>query len=289
MKKIMVIGAGFMGTGIAQVCIQSGYDVVLSDVEPKALEKAKKAVDWSLAKLESKGRLAEPLDTISNRLELVEGIVADDTVDLVMEAVFEDVDLKKQLLEKLEPQVRKDTIIGTNTSSIPVSKLASFLEKPERFVGLHFFGPVPLMGLVEVVKGDLTKDSVFELGMDFIRKLGKHPVGVKKDVPGFVMNRVFAAAFKECQDLMDKGIATPEDVDAGMRLGYGWNIGPFEIVDNAGLDTVLRINKSMKAMGETCLYSDATILEEYVADGKLGRKANEGFYRYDPETGKKLK
>jgi len=205
-----------------------------------------------------------------------------------VEAVFEDVDLKKQLLEALEPQVRADTIIGTNTSSIPVTQLASFLKKPGRFIGLHFFGPVPFMGLVEVVRGEQASDSVYAQGMAFIKSLGKHPVGVQKDIPGFVMNRVFSAAFRECQELVEKGVATPEDIDAGMRLGYGWNKGPFEIVDNAGLDTVLRIQKSMKAMGESFLYSDSSILENRVKQGKLGRKTNEGFYRYDPETLKTL-
>ncbi len=292
MKKIMVIGAGFMGSGIAQVCIQCGYQVILSDVEKTMLERAKKNIIWSLEKLNQKGKIKESVDVVLERLELVEGIKVDAKTGanlfLVVEAVFEDLDLKKSLLEELEPQVGKETIIATNTSSIPVSQLASFLTKPERFVGLHFFGPVPFMGLVEVVKGEQTSDDVYASGIEFIKNIGKHPVGVQKDIPGFVMNRVFSAAFRECQELVAKGIASPEDIDAGMRLGYGWNKGPFEIVDNAGLDTVGRINRSMKSMNETYLFSESTLVEDMVAKGKLGRKTNEGFYRYDPDTGQAL-
>ncbi len=288
MKHIMVIGAGFMGAGIAQVCIQSGYRVLLCDVDQAMLDRAEKGLLWSLEKLAAKSKITESVDQVMTRLQTAVGLPATQEIDLVVEAVFEDVDLKKQLLEALEPQVRADTIIGTNTSSIPVTQLASFLKKPERFIGLHFFGPVPFMGLVEVVRGEQTGDSVYAQGMAFIKSLGKHPVGVQKDIPGFVMNRVFSAAFRECQELVEKGVATLEDIDAGMRLGYGWNKGPFEIVDNAGLDTVLRIQKSMKAMGESFLYSDSSILENRVKQGKLGRKTNEGFYRYDPETLKTL-
>ena len=180
----------------------------------------------------------------------------------------------------MEQQIENETLMATNTSSIPVSRLASALKHPERFVGLHFFGPVPLMELVEVVKGEMTSEKAFQQGIDFVKKLGKYPVGVTKDIPGFVMNRIFAAAFRECQELVGKGVATPEDIDAGMRLGYGWHIGPFRIADNAGLDTVLRIKKSMEASGEIHLYSNAGIIEEKVENGHLGRKSGKGFYSY---------
>ena len=191
----------------------------------------------------------EPAEQDLDRLEIAHGIEAGfkskRKISWVIEAVYEDEDLKKTILADVEQQIEDETLMATNTSSIPVSRLASVLKHPERFVGLHFFGPVPLMELVEVVKGEMTSEKAFQQGMGFVKKLGKYPVGVTKDIPGFVMNRIFAAAFRECQELVGKGVATPEDIDAGMRLGYGWHIGPFRIADNAGLDTVLRIKKSM--------------------------------------------
>lgn len=281
MKTIMVIGAGFMGAGIAQVCIQNKYQVILSDVEKNVLDKAKDSIAWSLDKLFQKGLIKEEPGIISERLSTTRELATEHEPFLVIEAVFEDESLKKKILTKMEPLVKKTTMIATNTSSIPVTRLGSCLEFPERFIGLHFFGPVPFMGLVEVVQGKQTSDKIFAAGLDFIKTLKKHPVAVKKDIPGFVMNRVFAAAFRECQELVSKGIATPEDIDAGMRLGYGWNKGPFQIADNAGLDTIARIGRSMKSMDETHLYSDSGLIEDMVAKGKLGRKNLRGFYRYD--------
>jgi 3-hydroxybutyryl-CoA dehydrogenase len=175
----------------------------------------------------------------------------------------------------------------TNTSSIPVTRLAANTARPERVLGLHFFGPVPLMRLVEVIKGEKTSPQVFERGVGFVRSLGKTPVRVQRDIPGFVMNRIFSAAFREAVDLCDRGIATPEDIDVGMRLGYGWNAGPFEIADNAGLDTVLRVSRSIQALGADRLAFTSDLIERMVAEGKLGRKAGKGFYRYTPD-GKRI-
>ncbi len=281
----MIIGAGFMGAGIAQVCLQSGFQVILTDAKKEVLEKARTGMAWSLEKLHQKGGIKEPAESVLGRLEMVRdiesGLESKRKISWVMEAVYEDEDLKKKILAEVEPQIENETLMATNTSSIPVSRLASALKHPERFVGLHFFGPVPLMGLVEVVRGEMTSEKAFCQGMAFVKKLGKYPVGVTKDIPGFVMNRIFAAAFRECQELVGKGIASPEDIDAGMRLGYGWQIGPFRIADNAGLDTVLRIKKSMEASGEIHLYSNSGIIEEKVENGHLGRKSGRGFYSYE--------
>lgn len=285
METVMIIGAGFMGAGIAQVCLQSGYRVILSDAEKKVLEKARTGMAQSLEKMHRKGGVKEPAESVLDRLEIVQsleaGFESKRKISWVIEAVYEDEDLKKKILSDVEHQITNQTLMATNTSSIPVSRLASALKHPDRFVGLHFFGPVPLMGLVEVVRGEMTSEKAFHQGMAFVKKLGKYPVGVTKDIPGFVMNRIFAAAFRECQELVGKGIATPEDIDEGMRLGYGWHIGPFRIADNAGLDTVLRIKKSMEASGETHLYSNAGIIKEKVEKGHLGRKSGRGFYSYE--------
>jgi 3-hydroxybutyryl-CoA dehydrogenase len=208
-------------------------------------------------------------------------------VDWVIEAALEEEDLKRSIFQELDRISGPETLLATNTSSIPITRLAENTKRPERVLGLHFFGPVPLMGLVEVVKGKKTSPKIFERGVTFVQSLGKTPVRVQRDIPGFVMNRIFSAAFREAVDLVDQGIVSAEDVDVGMRLGYGWNAGPFEIADNAGLDTWALIGQSMRALGAGHLVTRSNLIERMVAEGRLGRKAGKGFYRYSPE-GKRL-
>jgi 3-hydroxybutyryl-CoA dehydrogenase len=208
-------------------------------------------------------------------------------VDWVIEAVLEVEELTRGIFQELDRISRPETPLATNTSSIPITRLAENTRRPERVLGLHFFGPVPLMGLVEVVKGEKTSPEIFERGVAFVESLGKTPVRVQRDIPGFVMNRIFSAAFREAVDLVDQGIATPEDVDVGMRHGYGWNVGPFEIADNAGLDTCARVGQAMRILGAGHLAPSSNLIERMVAEGRLGRKAGKGFYRYSPE-GKRL-
>jgi 3-hydroxyacyl-CoA dehydrogenase len=205
----------------------------------------------------------------------------------VIEAAFEEQALKEALFEQLDRLVPEDAILATNTSSIPITRLAMGTNRPERVVGLHFFGPVPFMALVEVIRGEKTSDDVFNQGVDFIKSLGKTPVKVHKDIPGFVMNRIFGAALRECVDLVAEGIASPEDIDIGMRLGYGWNIGPFEIADNAGLDTFARVGQTMLALGEAHLVAKSDLILQMVKEGRLGKKVGHGFYRYGKD-GKKI-
>jgi len=288
MKTIAVIGAGFMGAGIAQVCLQCGYPVFLCDAEKDALQKARERIAWSLQKLHQKGWIAQAPETVQQHLTTGLDMGGLSKAAWVIEAVYENEDLKKSLFCEIERLAGDETLFATNTSSIPVTRLAATLQQPEKLVGLHFFGPVPFMGLVEVVRGADTSEKVFVEAVRLVKRLGKHAVCVQKDIPGFVMNRVFAAAFRECQELVAEGVATPQDIDAGMRLGYGWNAGPFEIADNAGLDTFLRVGQSMKSLGEEYLYSDSGLVEKLVAEGKLGRKTGEGFYRYDGPGGKRI-
>jgi len=177
--------------------------------------------------------------------------------------------------------------LATNTSSIPITCLARVTATPVRLLGLHFFGPVPFMGLVEVVKGEQTSEEIFQRGVRFVTSLGKTPVKVQKDIPGFVMNRIFSAAFRECVDLVSAGVVSPQDIDLGTRLGYGWNVGPFEIADNAGLDTFVRIGESMHALGEDQLVSKSDLIQNMVDRGHLGKKVRQGFYKYG-EDGKKI-
>ena len=287
MEQVLVVGAGFMGSGIAQVCAQAGYRVHLMDVKREALDKAISEIQWSVEKLSTKGIIKESPQTVLEKITSVEDLKSATDVNWVIEAALEVEDLKHEIFQELDRLVPVETPLATTTSSIPVTRIAQATRHPERVLGLHFFGPVPLMGLVEVVKGEETSLEVFEGGVAFVRSLGKTPVRVQRDIPCFVMNRIFSAAFKEAVDLVAQGAVSPEDVDVGMRLGYGWNAGPFEIADNAGLDTCVLVGRSMKALGEESLVSDSGLIERMVEEGRLGRKVGKGFYRYTPE-GKRL-
>ena len=287
MDKILVVGAGFMGSGIAQVLAQSGYQVYLMDIQLAITDRALGNIRWSIEKLEAKALLREPSQKVLARISPVKDLSKASEVDWVIEAALEEEDLKRSIFQELDRISRPETPLATNTSSIPITRLAENTKQPERVLGLHFFGPVPLMGLVEVVKGEKTSPKIFERGVTFVQSLGKTPVRVQRDIPGFVMNRIFSAAFREAVDLVDQGIVSAEDVDVGMRLGYGWNAGPFEIADNAGLDTFVRVAKTMRALGAGYLAPGSNLMERMMAEGRLGRKTGKGFYRYSAE-GKRL-
>lgn len=286
-KLVLVLGAGFMGAGIAQVCAQAGYRVHLYDVKPEALQRALEGMAVSLNKLAAKGRLKEPPAEVLARVQTVNTLESAAQACWVIEAALEIESLKKELFAALDRLAPLDTPLSSNTSSIPISRLAAATQHPERVLGTHFFGPVPLMGLVEVIRADKTSDEMFERGVALVHSLGKTPVRVRRDIPCFVMNRIFSAAFREAADLVAAGVVSPEDVDIGMKLGYGWNAGPFEIADNAGLDTWGLIAESMRALGEGNLVSNSDLIPKMVAQGRLGRKAGKGFYRYTPD-GKRL-
>jgi 3-hydroxybutyryl-CoA dehydrogenase len=287
MEEVLVVGAGFMGAGIAQVCAQCGYRVYLMDVKTDALTKAFSGIKWSLDKFASKGMLKESPHSILERLSPAKDLKNAAEVNWVIEAAVEEKLVKEQIFAELDRLAPPRTPLATNTSSIPITHLAGVTKTPARVLGLHFFGPVPFMALVEVIKGGKTSMEIFDRGLEFVKTLGKTPVRVYRDIPGFVMNRVFSAAFRECVDLVSAGIASPEDIDLGMKLGYGWNIGPFEIADNAGLDTFLRVGESMRALGEAHLVSTSNLIPRMVQEGRLGKKSGEGFYRYSAD-GKKI-
>ena len=286
-EKVLIVGAGFMGSGIAQVSAQAGYQVRLMDIHVAITDRAIKDIRWSVEKLAAKGLLREPSHEVLSRISLEKDLSSASEADWVIEAAFEVEDLKRGIFQELDRISRPETPLATNTSSIPITRLAENTRRPERVLGLHFFGPVALMGLVEVVRGEKTSPEIFDRGVAFVQSLGKTPVRVQRDIPGFVMNRIFSAAFREAVDLVDQGIVTPEDVDVGMRLGYGWNAGPFEIADNAGLDICARVGQTMRTLGVAHLAPSSNLIERMVAEGRLGRKTGMGFYRYSPE-GKRL-
>jgi 3-hydroxybutyryl-CoA dehydrogenase len=283
MDSVLVIGAGFMGGGIAQVAAQWGYRVYLQDASPEALDKTIQQIKWSTDKLAAKGKITDSAKVVQDRISVVKDLSVASQCQWVIEAVYEDENLKKQIFKELDKICPATTILSTNTSCIPITRIAAVTKHPERVVGTHFFGPVPLMMLVEVIKGEKTSDEVFQKSVDFILSLKHYPVKVQKDIPRFVMNRISSVAFKEALDLVIKGITTVEDVDKGMRYGFNWNIGPFEIADNSGLDTYLRVGRTFAGLEDAGNPALLLVIEKMVNAGRLGRKVGKGFYDYTPD------
>ncbi len=283
MDNVLVIGAGFMGGGIAQVVAQGGYTVYLQDISSESLEKTLAQIKWSTEKLASKGKLKDSAKVVQDRITTVKDLSIAPKCQWVIEVVYEDEKMKKEIFKELDAACPVETVLSSNTSSIPITRLASLTKHPERVVGTHFFGPVPMMRLVEVIKGDKTSDAVFKKAVDFIGSLGQYPVKVMKDIPGFIMNRISGVAFREALELVEKGVATVEDVDKGMHYGFNWNIGPFEIADNAGIDTYWRVGKAFEALGAREVSVSSDLIERMVKAGRLGRKVGKGFYDYTPD------
>jgi 3-hydroxybutyryl-CoA dehydrogenase len=279
-RSVAVVGTGFMGTGIAQVAAMAGCPVVIHDAEPRAVQKALKTVRWSLEKLRARGKYPGSVEETMQRIrpsETLEGIAG---CDLIVEAVYESVPVKEALLTKLSGFVAPETVIGSNTSSVPMELLSAKLAMPQRFIGTHFFGPVALMPLVELVMGPDTSEETLAMTRRFMERIGKTSIVVRRPSPGFLVNRIFMAAALEAMNCFLQGVGTPEDIDTGMRLGYGWAAGPFEVMDNAGLDIMAGVFAVMGA-------DVPPRIREMLDQGHLGRKTGQGFYRYGPD-GKKL-
>lgn len=238
-NKVFVVGAGTMGNGITQVCAQRGLSVVMSDVSRDLMDKALKNIEWSVSKFIEKGKVSEDLDTIMGRIRTSTDYEAAADADLVIEAVFEKLEIKHEVFAKIDAVVGDKTIMASNTSAIPITNIASAVSRPENFVGLHFFNPVPMMAAVEVIRGISTSDEAFQYGADFVKFIGKEPIMVNKDIAGFILNRINMVSNMEAMRLVEQGVATPEDIDKGMRLAFGRKMGPFETGDLVGLEVSL--------------------------------------------------
>jgi 3-hydroxybutyryl-CoA dehydrogenase len=280
MKRAAVIGAGTMGNGIAQVCATSGYTVTMIDVQPAALDKGLETIRRSLGKLVEKNRLApEQRDAALAAITTAGALAAAAEADLIIEAATENPELKLKIFRELDALARPDTLLATNTSSISITKIAGATRRPAQVIGMHFMNPVPLMTLVEVIRGLATSDAACDVIFDLCRKLGKTPVEAK-DSPGFISNRILCPMINEAIFALQEGVGTPEAIDTVMRLGMNHPMGPLTLCDLVGLDVVLYVMEVLQRdLGED-KYRPAPLLRRMVDAGYLGRKSGRGFYEY---------
>jgi len=279
-EQIAVIGAGTMGNGIAQVCAVAGYQVLLVDVSDAALERGVATLSKNLERQVSKGTLdADKAAAAKTRIRTSTDYTQLSSAQLVIEAATESLQLKQRILQQVAANVANDCLIATNTSSLSVTQLAASIEHPERFIGVHFFNPVPMMALVEIIRGLQTSDSTYAQALVVTEKVGKTPI-TAGNRPGFVVNRILVPMINEAIFVRQEGLASAEDIDTGMRLGCNQPIGPLALADLIGLDTLLAIMEAFHEGFSDSKYRPAPLLKEMVAAGWLGRKTGRGFFTY---------
>jgi 3-hydroxybutyryl-CoA dehydrogenase len=279
-QSVGIIGAGTMGNGIAQACAVSGLNVVMVDISDAAVQKGLATISGSLDRLIKKEKMTEAQKTAAlSRIKTSTQYQDFQGTQMVIEAATENHELKLKILKQLDGIVSKDTIIASNTSSISITQMAAEVSHPERFIGMHFFNPVPMMALVEIIRGLQTSDATHALVQDMAKALGKEPITVK-NAPGFVVNRILVPMINEAFFVLAEGLATPEDIDAGMKLGCNHPIGPLALADMIGLDTCLAIMEVYFNNFNDSKYRPCPLLREMVAAGYLGRKSGRGVYSY---------
>jgi 3-hydroxybutyryl-CoA dehydrogenase len=280
LQHIGVIGAGTMGNGIAQVCALAGFNVTLIDISEGALQKAVATVGKHLDRQVAKATLSEEQKLAAlDKIRTSTDYSSLQSVQLVIEAATENLDLKLRVLQQIVAQVSTECVIASNTSSLSITQLAATVSQPERFIGLHFFNPVPVMGLIEVIRGLQTSDATHALALEMATTLGKTAI-TAGNRPGFVVNRILVPMINEAILVFQEGLASADDIDAGMRLGCNQPIGPLALADLIGLDTVLAILEAFYDGFNDSKYRPAPLLKEMVAAGYLGRKTGRGFHAY---------
>jgi 3-hydroxybutyryl-CoA dehydrogenase len=280
--RVGVVGLGTMGAGIAQVCLQAGLEVVGREISPDLGQKARERIDHYLSRGVEKGRLTqEEKDAALERLTLVTELADLGSCQLVIEAAFEDLEVKRELFGELERSVEPEAILATNTSALSVTEIAAATTSPERVVGMHFFNPAPVLPLVEVIRTAHTSDEIFDTAYAFAERIGKEPVACN-DTPGFIVNRILIPLLNDCVRVLDESRVTPEDVDRAMRFGVNWPIGPCALIDLIGIDVHVHASEALHAaLGEERMAPPERLLQMQQA-GHLGRKTGRGFYEYDP-------
>ncbi len=282
-SRIGVLGVGQMGRGIAQVVASSGLHVVMYDLDPHVIEEAQEEITESLNKAVKKGALTEWVREKTLKNIKATGKFEDlGLCDLVIEAVPEKEEIKLEVFEGLEEICPKETVFASNTSSLPITRMASTTDRPEQFIGLHFMNPAPLMELVEVTRGWQTSDETFQKAQHFVKKLGKTMV-VSKDYPGFIVNRVLMPMINEAIFALIEGIGTAEEIDTAMKLGGGFPMGPLALADMIGLDVCLDVMEIIHSEFGDSKYRPAPLLRKYVEADMLGKKTGKGFYSYAPK------
>jgi 3-hydroxybutyryl-CoA dehydrogenase len=279
-NNIGVIGAGLMGSGIAQVCAAAGIEVMLHDVNETAVQRGIRSIKANLERLASREKIS--LDEAADQLARIKGtteLSALGACDFVIEAATENLGTKLQILKNVDAVARPGSIIASNTSSLSITKLAATLSQPDRFIGMHFFNPVPVMALVEVIRGIQTSDATFSATNTLATRIGKTAIGAK-NAPGFVVNRILVPMINEAVFVLQEGLASAEEIDAGMKLGANHPIGPLALADLIGLDTLLSVMEVFYRDFNDPKYRPAPLLREMVDAGFFGRKSKRGFYTY---------
>jgi 3-hydroxybutyryl-CoA dehydrogenase len=281
-KKLGVVGAGAMGNGIAQLAAQIGCDVVMRDIEDAFVERGMKNIDRFLSKSVEKGKLeSTEKDAILGRITGTTDMSRLKDVDFVIEAVIEDLELKKSVFKELDELCRPEVVLASNTSSMSLTEIAAATKRPENVCGMHFFNPVPLMRLVEVIRGYATSDETVAITTDLAKKMGKTTVEVKKDSPGFIVNRIMIPHMVEAIKIVEEGIATKEDVDIAVKNGLNYPMGPFELMDLTGIDICYFVNEYFhKELNKELKWVSPNLFKTMIRANKLGRKTGEGWYDY---------
>jgi 3-hydroxybutyryl-CoA dehydrogenase len=281
-KKIGVVGAGTMGNGIAQVAALIGCEVIMRDVEERFVQNGLKNIDRFLSKSVEKGKMTEDQKQgVLGRIKGTTSLADLAEVDFVIEAVIEDMDLKRSVFKDLDGICRADVILATNTSSMSITEIAVATQRPEKVVGMHFFNPVPLMRLVEVIRGFHTDDEAVQVTTDLAKKMGKETVEVKIDSPGFIVNRIMIPHMLEAINIVQEGVATKEDVDKAVKLGLNYPMGPFELMDLTGVDICKFVSDYFyKELNKEGKWVAPTLLKNLIRANRLGRKTGAGWYDY---------